>query len=320
MKRGGNCRNDDSTRAGPRRVSQWNPARDCFSIRVMSSPDLSTEAESEPRPGDLIEVGTYATPADAFQHSLVVLAMGWACWLLPADDGRIRLLVEPTAARSAWEQLGRFDHESLHWPPPPLEAGEVPRLTDFLSPLFWSLGVIAVYWGQVTWPAWTGAGALDAEAVFTRHEWWRPATALFLHADADHLVSNGFSGILVFTAVLATLGRARGWGLLALSSVAGNFAVAAMNYPAAYRSLGASTAIFAGLGLLTGRAIRIVVRADHPHRWRSVFVPLAAGLTVLGLYGAGGIHIDVLAHVTGFGAGLLIGFCAVAPSAKRRAA
>lgn len=93
-----------------------------------------------------------------------------------------------------------------------------------------------------------------------------------------------------------------------------------MNYPAAYRSLGASTAIFAGLGLLTGRAIRIVVRADHPHRWRSVFVPLAAGLTMLGLYGAGGIHIDVLAHVTGFGAGLLIGFCAVVPSAKRRAA
>jgi len=49
------------------------------------------------------------------------------------------------------------------------------------------------------------------------------------------------------------------------------------------------------------------VRAD-PHRWRAVFVPLAAGLTLLGLFGAGDLRIDVGAHVTGFTAGLVLGF------------
>lgn len=285
-------------------------------MAAMSSPDLSPAADSEPLPADLVETGIYAASADAFQHSLVVLAAGWPCWLVPAGDGRIRLLVEPPAAAAVRDQLERFDRESLRWPPPPHE-GDVPRPAEFLTPLLWSLIVIAVFWGQATWPAWTDAGALDPTAIFARHEWWRLGTALFLHADVDHLVSNGLSGILVFAAVLSTLGRGRGWLLLAFSAVAGNLAVALINRSLPYRSLGASTAIFAGLGLLTGRAIRIVVRADYPHRWRSVFVPLAAGLTVLGLYGAGGIHIDVLAHVTGFGCGMLIGFCAAAPSAKR---
>ena len=49
------------------------------------------------------------------------------------------------------------------------------------------------------------------------------------------------------------------------------------------------------------------VRAD-PHPWRAVFVPLAAGLTLLGLFGAGDLRTDVGAHVTGFAAGLVLGF------------
>lgn len=286
-------------------------------MATMSSPDLSPAVDSEAPPADLVETGSYAASADAFQHSLVVLAAGWPCWLVPAEDGRIRLFVAPQAADAVRDQLERFDRESLHWPPPPANEGDLPRRPEFLTPLLWSLVVIAVFWGQTLRPAWTEAGALDPQAIFAHYEWWRLGTALFLHADVDHLVSNGLTGILVFAAVLSTLGRSRGWLLLALSSVAGNLAVALINHSLPYRSLGASTAIFAGLGLLTGRAIRIVVRADHPHRWRSVFVPLAAGLTVLALYGAGGIHIDVLAHVTGFGAGLVIGFIAMAPSTTR---
>ena len=83
-----------------------------------------------------------------------------------------------------------------------------------------------------------------------------------------------------------------------------------MHYPAAYRSLGASTAIFAGVGLLTGRAIRVLRHSGHWQQGRAMFVAFAGGLTVLGLYGAGGLHIDVLAHATGFAAGLVLGFVA----------
>ena len=37
------------------------------------------------------------------------------------------------------------------------------------------------------------------------------------------------------------------------------------------------------------------------------WVPLATGIVVLGIYGSGGAQTDVLAHLTGFSAGWLIG-------------
>ena len=154
------------------------------------------------------------------------------------------------------------------------------------------------------------AGALDSQALFDRGEWWRVATALFLHADLGHLFANVVSGFFVFSAMTSTMGRRRGWLLLALAAAAGNLAVAAINYPGPYRSIGASTAVFAGLGLLTGRAVRVLRGGNGRLRWRAVFVPLAAGVTLLGLFGAGGLRTDVVAHVTGFAAGLVLGISA----------
>jgi len=122
-----------------------------------------------------------------------------------------------------------------------------------------------------------------------------------------HVLANSVSGFFVFSAVTSTIGRLRGWLLLALAAAAGNLAVAALNYPGPYRSIGASTAVFAGLGLLTGRAVRVIRGENGQLRWRTVSVPLAAGVTLLGLFGAGGLHTDVMAHATGFVAGLVLG-------------
>jgi membrane associated rhomboid family serine protease len=274
----------------------------------MPAPATATDAISDHLPEDLVEVGVYASVSEGFDHGLVALAEGWPFWLVPVDRS-YRLFVEPPAVAAVREQLLRFDRESLHWPPPAeaIEAGNF----EIMMPLGWALLVLAVYWVQGAWPGrWEESGALDTQALFDGGEWWRPGTALFLHADLGHLVSNLFSGVFVFSALLSTLGRWRGWLLLALASLTGNVASAALSYPGPYRSLGASTAIFAGLGLLSGRAIR-VVRQRHPtHRWRDVFVPLAAGITLLGLFGAGGIEVDVGAHATGFAAGLVWGFMA----------
>jgi rhomboid protease GluP len=237
-----------------------------------------------------------------------VLATGHCCWLVPFDHG-FRLFVEPQAFAHISEQLTRYDRESVGWPPPPVPDHAAGRDLELLTPLLWLLAVLAVFQLQREHPAWVGAGALDPGAIFERGEWWRALTALFLHADAAHLLSNSLSGFFVFSAVLSTLGRFRGWILLTVASLAGNLAVAALNYSHEYRSLGASTAVFAGLGLLTGRAIWVVRRTPRAYRWRAMFVPLAAGLSVLALYGAGGGggNVDVLAHLTGFVAGLLGG-------------
>ena len=263
-----------------------------------------------------MDAAVYATQAAGFTHSLVVLAMGETCWLIPADDGH-HLRVEPAALSAIQRQLACFDRESMNWPPVlSVDPAPVAKHSSF-SPLFWVFAVFLVFWAQETRPEITHTGLLDAHQVFDHGEWWRIATALWLHADIGHLLSNAGSGFLVFSALVATFGLSRAWTLLAVSSLAGNFAAVAFHYGQDYRSLGASTAIFAGLGLLTGRAVRVMSRSGHPHRWRAILVPLCAGLAVLGLFGAGGVNIDVLAHATGFVSGLTLGFIAARPSRDR---
>ncbi len=277
-------------------------------VAAMSFPEPAAQAIDAETPADLVEAGIYSTGAEGFEHSLVVLAMGRACWLFPSPAGH-RLLVEPGVFASAREQLARFDQESIGWPPPPITEPTTHN-ADLITPLLWALVILAVFHLQGERTRWITLGALDAAAIFERGEWWRVGTALFLHADAAHVISNVLGGLLVFTAVLKTLGRSSGWLLLTAASLAGNLASAALNYPAPYQSLGASTAIFAGVGLLTGRALRVVARAEHPHRWRAMLVALGSGLAVLALYGAGGVQVDLGAHLTGFVAGLAIAFVA----------
>ena len=277
------------------------------------SPSSATDAFADPGPEQLVAVGTYDTYAAGAEHGLVVLAMGLPYWLVPADD-RFALLVEAPVDASVREQLARFDRESKGWPPSPLElTGGASRL-DLVTPLIWALGVLAVFRAQLAWPRIVAAGALDGAGVFERGEIWRLVTALFLHGDVGHLVSNLAGGVFVFAAVTSTMGRARGWMLLAVAAMAGNAGTAWVRHPEPYLSLGASTAVFAAVGLLTGRALRVAARATAWQRWRAMFVPLAAGCTVLALHGAGGAQVDLGAHVCGFLAGLGLGVAATRPT------
>lgn len=277
----------------------------------MPAPDTTVPATTDDMPPGLVGAGDYASYAEAFEHSIVVLATGHACWITPAED-RHRLLVEPEAAPHVLDQLARYDRERIGWPPAPVVDRAAQRPIEVLTPLLWSFAVLVVFRLQAEHPAWLRTGTLDPEAIFGRGEWWRIGSALFLHGDAQHVTSNALFGIIVFSALLSTLGRLRGWLMLAAASLLGNLTIAALNVTRDYRSLGASTAIFAGLGLLTGRAVRVALaHRGHPHRWRMLFVPLAAGCTVLALYGAGAGNVDVPAHASGFLAGGMLGFLAL---------
>jgi membrane associated rhomboid family serine protease len=252
-------------------------------------------------------VGAYDEAAQGFERGLVVLSMGLAYWLLPIAGG-FQLLVERPFAGRVREEIACFDRESADWPPRPAIERPSGKRSATLTPLLWALAVLAVFNLQNgAWALAEGRMAMDSQAVFQRGEWWRPFTALFLHAELGHLTANLIFGIIVFTAVVSTLGVGRGWLLLAVAAIAANLAVAAATYPAPYRSLGASTAIFAGFGLLTGRAIRAVRRTHGPRRWHPVLIPLASGIALLGFLGAGGGNTDVAAHLAGFAAGGLLG-------------
>ncbi|ACB74270.1 rhomboid family intramembrane serine protease [Opitutus terrae] len=267
------------------------------------------ESAEDRTPTDLVEVGVYRSSGEGFQHGLVALALGRPFWLVPAEQG-YRLMVESEPAALVREQLACFDRESASWPP---RAEPVPRTmqrTDWRTPLLWAAVTAGAFRTQLIDPGWTERGALDAAGVWERGEWWRPVTSLFLHGDIAHLVSNALSGIFVFSAVLTVFGRIRGWLLLAASAVLGNVIAVTAHRADDYRSIGASTAVFAALGLLTGGAVRRVMRGRTTERWRAVFAPLASGLVVLALFGAGEVHIDVVAHTTGFVAGVALGLAA----------
>lgn len=281
----------------------------------MTPSDPASNDPGENPPPDLAEVGLYPSERIAFEHGLVVVAVGHACWMLPSPEG-VRLMVEPAALAHARWHLDCYDRESLTWPPvfePPPAPSKGTKL-DFATPLLWALVVMACFWAQqLLPPSWEAAGLLDSQAIFRHGELWRPATALFLHADIAHLCSNLFPGIFVFATVLPTFGRGRGWLLIAVASISGDLLSALANYSQTYRSLGASTAVFAGLGLLTGAAARSVMRGSATHRWRRLLVPIAAGLSLLGFFGSAGLHTDLTAHLAGFLSGLIAGFVA-APS------
>lgn len=148
------------------------------------------------------------------------------------------------------------------------------------------------------WPVFL-AGEGSSSAILGGQP-WRVVTALGLHADWTHLLGNVVAMALLGTAVCRLLGPGLGAMLLLVSGAAGNYLNAAIR-SGVHTSVGASTAIFGGVGILAGLAI---IRA-RPPRGRG-WVPLAAGLALLGLLGTGE-HADLAAHFFGFQTGLGLG-------------
>lgn len=151
---------------------------------------------------------------------------------------------------------------------------------------------------------WFAAGASDAERVL-HGEWWRAVTALTLHADSAHVVSNVGIGTLVIAAVMRSEGVGFGSALVLASGTAGNL-VNAWVHETLHRSVGFSTAVFGALGILGGLAFIDARRHIKPRR--PAWTALAGSLGLLALFGMSDKdNVDVLAHVFGASAGLFIG-------------
>lgn len=151
--------------------------------------------------------------------------------------------------------------------------------------------------------AWFDAGSADAARVVAG-EWWRAVTALTLHADASHLLNNVLATALLGTALGRVVGPGIATWAMLLAGIAGN-AVNAWVHGAHHDSVGASTAVFGAIGTLAGlSAAQVGVRRRMR---RGAWVPIAAGLGVLALFGSAGDHTDHGAHLFGFLAGVVVG-------------
>lgn len=150
---------------------------------------------------------------------------------------------------------------------------------------------------------WSRIGRTDAQLI-RNGQWWRSLTALTLHADAGHLLSNLVFGGLFGLFAGKSFGSGLAWLCILLAGGLGNF-VNAWLRPTGHTSVGASTAVFAAVGLLVSYAWRQEPGDAHVglRRW----APLIGGLLLVSFLGTGGARTDVAAHALGFICGALVG-------------
>lgn len=250
---------------------------------------------------DILPTLALATPKHSPDKATI---RGWSLVLTSRrflnrfDHGR--LLVAPALAALAVQEILAYEQENLPRPhPAPLPDNS------------WvSLLVIAVFLGLTIWLdaqgpgrriSWHLAGRADAGLILGG-EWWRCVTALFLHADAGHLLANAGALAVLASLLARRIGSGLTWGLFVLSGTLGN-AVNAWAQAPDHLSVGASTGVFGLIGVLAGGA----GRAERGSRGQVLLLALGFGFSLLAMLGAGEERVDLGAHFFGMCCGLPFG-------------
>jgi rhomboid protease GluP len=237
--------------------------------------------------------------------ALVLDAKALPCRVMRNEYGW-QLQVPPQTLDAASRELHLFVQENRNWPPilPPPR----PMMENTLS-TFSVLLLLATFYNvthlDVTvlgrHPDWAEIGCAQGAAIL-RGEWWRLVTALTLHGDWLHLLSNVAIGGLFIVYLCRDLGSGLAWSLLLTSGILGNLANAHAQLPS-HSSVGSSTAIFGAVGIL-GAVSLIRYRHHFRTKWP---LPVAAALSLLALLGTEGKNTDLGAHLFGFLFGFVLG-------------
>jgi len=203
-------------------------------------------------------------------------------------------------------ELESYVEENKDWPPrrPAPDHDFTPL---YQPPTLLLMGALILFY-TITGPwnaqsSWFIQGAGSGEHILQKGEWWRLLTALTLHADTVHLLSNCLIGgwlVHFFCQLTGT-----GLGLCALLLVAGGGnLINVLMHGTAHQFVGFSTAVFAVIGML----------AVFTHQRRSRFtgshflIPIMAGTALLAALGSSGERTDLGAHFFGLLCGLLSGY------------
>jgi len=153
---------------------------------------------------------------------------------------------------------------------------------------------------------WFRAGRIDGVLV-RAGEWWRTVTALTLHSGLRHIAGNLLFGVLFGLFAGRILGSGVAWFTIVVTGAMGNL-LNTLLLETAHRSLGASTAVFAALGVVAGYVWRAQLMSQE--RWVYRNGPIVGGLALLMYTGTGDENTDIGAHlfgfVCGFGGGMLL--------------
>lgn len=221
------------------------------------------------------------------------------------DNSSFVVCVAREKAETAQEQIALFESENKDR----ISCPEPDRAEDgSAESVFWVLMGIAIWHGVTHQQVhilglasveWMELGRVDGRAILEQGQWWRVLTSLTLHSGPEHLLSNLVFGGVFMHLVCRELGGGAGWLLTVVAAGLANALNVLIQGPA-HLAIGASTAVFAGLGLLSGMG------SPREKRWPAVLAPLGAGLVLLAWLGSGGERTDVGAHLFGFGTGLAV--------------
>jgi membrane associated rhomboid family serine protease len=251
-----------------------------------------------------VEIRRARRQAEAEQLALVLAAVGIGCTLVPGGDGT-GILVAWHDAERARQQLEIYERENAPEGPRPVPEHRAAG-HGLATALLYAL-VLLFFFGVERRGSfsldWVTLGAADA-GLIRAGEWWRTVTALTLHADHEHLFGNLIAGIGFGTLAAQLFGAGLAWLAILLSGILGNALNAFLQVPD-HGAVGASTALFGALGIVSGCTWlrRKVPWRGGIRRW----APLSAGVLLLAYLGFAGERTDVGAHVAGFAVGGLLG-------------
>ena len=220
------------------------------------------------------------------------------------DGGSCALIVPAQFSAQASSELQLYDEEN-----PPVQLKPVQKIEyhNAVPGLVGYVLVVCTVAGMAGWSFfqsnWFVAGRVDGELI--RHgEVWRLFTALTLHGGIKHLLSNIVFGVFFGLLAGRLLGYGIAWLAIVMAAASGN-ALNTLFLDATHRSIGASTAVFAALGLVAGYVW--FGKLMPQERWSNRYGPIVGGLALLMYTGTGGENTDIGAHLLGFVCGFAAG-------------
>ena len=247
------------------------------------------------------------------ERQLVLLAVGVVAELVPGE-GEFLLQVDARDAASASRHLAQYESENR---PPPARPP-----APYLHPHAWVgcvfyvvtlVGVAAVVGNGLVRLDAFDLGTLDCARV-QAGQWWRAWTALTLHLDGPHLAANLGAGVWFGYLAARQIGGGNAWFLTVTGAALANL-IEGLTGPPEHSAVGASTAVFSALGLMSAYSWR--ERFHLPQHWGRRWGPLIAGVILLGWTGSAGEGTDLVAHLAGFTTGVLLGAAAAAGASRQ---
>ncbi len=216
------------------------------------------------------------------------------------------LLVEEADYEAARVELAAYESENANWPPPTVVAHAAPGARWGVAAYLAVVGVFHIITaGRAFGIDYYERGASVADKVIGA-EPWRAVTALLLHSGPVHVWNNLLFGALFLYSAAYNLGGGVTCLAMVVAGALGNGTNALMQDPM-HASIGASTAVFAAVGLLGGSEWRR--RRLLSQRRLRVAAPIVMALCILAFHGIPEVpgRVDVMAHVTGFAWGVVLG-------------